>query len=184
MAPNGPRSEVFTTVLVNQKGMVADWTLHFARMREHAKRLRIDLPDQEPLIEDAGNGRSWRLARVLVQVMAAGSSKHAIFAYGTKPLKPSRWKPNDGTSEPTGQNTVSGPATSRREKPLRQGDAMWPFLFTSTPSSMRIVQRPWSWTRTERCGWLRLTRAESTASRLDCLRRTYQAWVCPWSKGN
>ena len=64
MAPNGPRSEVFTTVLVNQKGMVADWTLHFARMREHAKRLRIDLPDQEPLIEGAGNGRSWRLARV------------------------------------------------------------------------------------------------------------------------
>jgi len=64
MAPNGPRSEVFTTVLVNQKGMVADWALHFARMREHAKRLRIDLPDQEPLIGDAGNGRSWQLARV------------------------------------------------------------------------------------------------------------------------
>ena len=64
MAPNGPRSEVFTTVLVNQKGMVADWALHFARMKDHAKRLRIDLPDQEPLIGDAGNGRSWQLARV------------------------------------------------------------------------------------------------------------------------
>ena len=64
MASSGPRSEVFTTVLVNENGLVADWALHFERMKEHAKRLRIDLPDQEPLIEDAGNGRSWRLARV------------------------------------------------------------------------------------------------------------------------
>ena len=64
MASNGPRSEVFTTVLVNENGLVADWALHFERMKEHAKRLRIDLPDQEPLIEGAGNGRSWRLARV------------------------------------------------------------------------------------------------------------------------
>ena len=64
MASSGPRSEVFTTVLVNENGLVADWALHFERIKEHAKRLRIDLPDQEPLIEDAGNGRSWRLARV------------------------------------------------------------------------------------------------------------------------
>ena len=64
MASSGPRSEVFTTVLVNENGLVADWALHFERMKEHAKRLRIDLPDQEPLIEGARNGRTWRLARV------------------------------------------------------------------------------------------------------------------------
>ena len=36
MASGGPRSEVFTTVLVNEHGLVADWPRHQQRMKDHA----------------------------------------------------------------------------------------------------------------------------------------------------
>lgn len=63
MASSGPRSEVFTTVLVNEHGMVADWPLHRQRMNNHAARLRIELPDTGPSMSiPPGERRS--LARI------------------------------------------------------------------------------------------------------------------------
>ena len=44
MASGGPRSEVFTTVLVNELGMVADWPQHKQRMNEHAAGARAHVP--------------------------------------------------------------------------------------------------------------------------------------------
>ena len=44
MPESGPRSEVFTTVLVRNNGSVADWSAHLNRLHEHAKRLRLSLP--------------------------------------------------------------------------------------------------------------------------------------------
>ena len=41
MAPTSPRTEVFTTVLVNENGAVADWPRHHQRMKNHAQRLRL-----------------------------------------------------------------------------------------------------------------------------------------------
>ncbi len=64
MASTGPRTEVFTTVLVNEEGAVADWPRHHHRMIEHARRLRIALPSKSPSISEARGGPSWQLARV------------------------------------------------------------------------------------------------------------------------
>jgi len=44
----GPRSEVFTTALWDGGFALADWDLHLARMTEHAKLLRIKLPENLP----------------------------------------------------------------------------------------------------------------------------------------
>ena len=63
MASGGPRSEVFTTVLVDERGLVADWPRHQQRMRDHAARLRIDLPKDGPKVPHDG-GEGWRLARI------------------------------------------------------------------------------------------------------------------------
>ena len=51
MASTGPRSEVFTTVLVNERGEVADWPAHRQRLSNHAQRLRLTLPDEDPEID-------------------------------------------------------------------------------------------------------------------------------------
>ena len=51
MASTGPRSEVFTTVLVNEHGEVADWPAHRQRLSMHAQRLRLTLPDEDPEID-------------------------------------------------------------------------------------------------------------------------------------
>ena len=51
MASTGPRSEVFTTVLVNEHGEVADWPAHRQRLSEHAVRLRLTLPNEDPGID-------------------------------------------------------------------------------------------------------------------------------------
>ena len=48
MPESGPRSEVFTTVLVRNNGSVADWSAHLNRLHEHAKRLRLSLPTDPP----------------------------------------------------------------------------------------------------------------------------------------
>lgn len=64
MVNSGPRSEVFTTVLVNEHGAVADWTAHRQRLTEHAKRLRIELPDKPPRITAESDQAGWRLARI------------------------------------------------------------------------------------------------------------------------
>jgi len=42
---NGPRSAVFTTVLWNGKTSIADFDLQLKRLKSHAERLRIDLPN-------------------------------------------------------------------------------------------------------------------------------------------
>lgn len=64
MASTGPRTEVFTTVLVKENGAVADWSRHDQRMRQHAERLRLTLPSDTPPISHDGEGDSWQLARV------------------------------------------------------------------------------------------------------------------------
>ncbi|HII23578.1 MAG TPA: hypothetical protein HA359_04910, partial [Candidatus Poseidoniaceae archaeon] len=40
-----PRSAVFTTVLWDGGSKIADFPRHMLRLRNHAKRLRIELPD-------------------------------------------------------------------------------------------------------------------------------------------
>ena len=42
---NGPRSEVFTTALWDGAFAIVDWPLHLKRLTEHAKLLRIKLPE-------------------------------------------------------------------------------------------------------------------------------------------
>ena len=51
----GPRDEVFTTAVVNSEGRVADGPAHLKRMKNHAKRLRIALPDEFPAMELEGS---------------------------------------------------------------------------------------------------------------------------------
>lgn len=63
MERQGPRSEVFTTMLVNEKGHVADWPLHLERLAEHAQRLRITLPSEPPVLPPH-DSEGWRLARL------------------------------------------------------------------------------------------------------------------------
>ena len=64
MASTGPRTEVFTTVLVKEDGAVADWERHDQRMRQHAQRLRLTLPSETPPVSHDGEEDSWQLARV------------------------------------------------------------------------------------------------------------------------
>ena len=63
MPESGPRSEVFTTVLVRNNGSVADWSAHLNRLHEHAKRLRLSLPNDPPEIAPPTN-ETWQLARI------------------------------------------------------------------------------------------------------------------------
>ena len=63
MVPTGPRSEVFTTVLVNESGKVSDWPAHRQRLTEHAHRLRVALPDTDPEVR-ASSTTTWSLARI------------------------------------------------------------------------------------------------------------------------
>ena len=43
-----PRDSVFTTVMWDGKSSIADFMAHIARLENHAKRLRIELPDNLP----------------------------------------------------------------------------------------------------------------------------------------
>lgn len=63
MSSNGPRDEVFTTVLVNEHGEVADWDAHRQRLEDHAGRLRIVLPNEAPSL-NAPLSSTWMLARI------------------------------------------------------------------------------------------------------------------------
>lgn len=63
MASTGPRSEVFTTVLLNEHGEVADWSAHRQRLSEHAQRLRLTLPEADPEIS-ASSPSPLSLARI------------------------------------------------------------------------------------------------------------------------
>ena len=65
MSSNGPRDEVFTTVLVNEAGQVADWGAHRRRLDDHAKRLRISLPSEGPALKKPRE-ETWELARISV----------------------------------------------------------------------------------------------------------------------
>ena len=49
----GPRDEVFTTAVVNSRGQIADRSAHLERMKAHAKRLRISLPESFPEVRAA-----------------------------------------------------------------------------------------------------------------------------------
>ncbi|MBR67913.1 MAG: hypothetical protein CMA86_00170 [Euryarchaeota archaeon] len=73
MSNDGPRSAVFTTMLVNEQGELADWPLHQERLLRHAQRLRIQLPGHPP--EMTKNGPAWQLVRVGCQ---AGSNDWEI----------------------------------------------------------------------------------------------------------
>ena len=64
MASGGPREAVFTTVLVNQEGKIADRKLHEARLKSHALRLRIELPEPNLSVQLSPQTKSWQLARI------------------------------------------------------------------------------------------------------------------------
>ena len=65
MGEDGPRSEVFTTMLVNAAGQVADWSAHHERLRQHGERLRMKVPDESPQIPDLEpDEHPWRLLRL------------------------------------------------------------------------------------------------------------------------
>ena len=66
MASNGPRDEVFTTALLNEEGRVADWDRHERRLKDHAQRLRIALPQSPPADDALEPSSEWRLARIAV----------------------------------------------------------------------------------------------------------------------
>ena len=89
MAPSGPRDAVFTTVLLNESGAVADWTLHEQRLQNHAQRLRINLPQEEPALQGMATEEALRLARIscssarcewVVEVRSIGFRNEAIEA--------------------------------------------------------------------------------------------------------
>ena len=71
MASRGPRDEVFTTVLLNQEGLLADWQRHERRLQDHAQRLRIALPQTSPANDGLEASTEWRLVRI-----AASASKN------------------------------------------------------------------------------------------------------------
>ncbi len=65
MSDVGPRSSVFTTLLVHQNRQVADWSDHRSRLERHAERLRITLPDGTPILQPPEQ-HEWQLMRVSV----------------------------------------------------------------------------------------------------------------------
>lgn len=77
MVPTGPRSEVFTTVLVNEDGKVADWPAHRQRLKEHAIRLRLVLPETDPEIH-ASSTSPWSLARISFDGEAWAVTRRAL----------------------------------------------------------------------------------------------------------
>ena len=69
MSDVGPRSSVFTTLLVHQNTMVADWPDHRSRLERHAKRLRIALPENTPEFQPTER-HEWQLMRVSVRAQS------------------------------------------------------------------------------------------------------------------
>lgn len=61
---NGPRCEVFTTMLVNEHGQVADWPAHWERLQRHAKRLRLNLTEPNWDLLGPQTGPEERLGRL------------------------------------------------------------------------------------------------------------------------
>ncbi len=74
---SGPRDEVFTTAVVNSNGQIADRSAHLERMKMHAKRLRITLPDVLPKI-GASEGDS-QLVRISYSDKAGWDVQHRQF---------------------------------------------------------------------------------------------------------
>tara|TARA_B100000900_G_scaffold414730_1_gene442235 strand:+ start:142 stop:888 length:747 start_codon:yes stop_codon:yes gene_type:complete len=79
MASSGPRSEVFTTVLVNEHGAVADWPRHHQRMTDHARRLRITLPTEAPTLDQPSDDQTWHLARIACSGQGGWEVNHRSF---------------------------------------------------------------------------------------------------------
>ena len=121
MVINGPRSEVFTTVLVNPEGAVADWPAHLQRMNEHAMRLRIKLPSEAPRISAQPDQSEWILARV-------SCSTHE-----------STWKvqyrPVAFRDEPIDAVTVQAPRWNERTNGTKHGD--WTAYHTAAEEALR-----------------------------------------------
>lgn len=69
MSVVGPRSSVFTTLLVHQNTLVADWPDHHSRLERHAKRLRIALPENTPELLPS-DSHEWQLMRVSVNAQS------------------------------------------------------------------------------------------------------------------
>ena len=74
---SGPRDEVFTTAVVNSNGQIADRSAHLERMKMHAKRLRMTLPDVLPKI-GASEGDS-QLVRISYSDSAGWDVQHRQF---------------------------------------------------------------------------------------------------------
>lgn len=108
MVNSGPRSEVFTTVLVNEHGAVADWRAHRLRLAEHAKRLRIELPSEPPNITAESEQAGWRLARISC---AAGDDAWHV-----------RQRPLTFRDEAIDAITVPAPRWNERTNGTKHGD--------------------------------------------------------------
>ena len=114
MSDVGPRSSVFTTLLVHQNRQVADWSDHRSRLERHAERLRITLPDGTPILQPPEQ-HEWQLMRVsvnaqnqewIVEYRPVNVRNEAIDAITLPDL--------GGISVPTGASTAIGALTGRR----------------------------------------------------------------------
>lgn len=93
---SGPRDEVFTTAVVNPKGQVADGPAHLKRMKDHAKRLRISLPETFPPMEFEASEMS--LVRLSYSVEHGWKVQHRPFTVRNESLDAisvpaPRWNP-------------------------------------------------------------------------------------------
>ena len=153
MVNSGPRSEVFTTVLVNENGAVADWTAHRQRLVAHAKRLRIELPSEPPSITAESEQAGWRLARI------SWSAEDDAWYVKQRPLT-YRDEANEAITDPAPRWNERTNGTKhgdwRPTQPLQKQrptlDAMRPCWFMITPLWTQTEARRWCWTRTEQCG--------------------------------
>ena len=151
MPARGPRSEVFTTVLVNEQGAVADWPSHLNRLHDHGKRLRLTLPKAPPKYRQppAVPGNS-PVSPVLRQ-NRLGQWTTVPFGFETKPSKPSPFLPPDGTSAPTERSTGTGLHTLRRSNWQKTPVAMPPSWCTTMLSLTAIEEHRWCSMRTGLC---------------------------------
>ena len=152
MVPTGPRSEVFTTVLVNESGKVADWPAHRQRLTDHAHRLRLALPDSDPEVR-ASSTTAWSLARISYDGKAWAVAGRALGVRDDDIDAVSVAAPA-GTNVPTVPSTAIGRLTNGPNRRRKRPVATQRCSFMNSPSWTVTVRRRWSWMRTGRFGWL------------------------------
>ena len=142
MVPTGPRSEVFTTVLVNESGKVADWPAHRQRLTDHAHRLRLALPDSDPEVR-ASSTTAWSLARIsydgkvwAVTGRALGVRNDDIDAVS---VAAPRWNERTNGTKHGDWGPTNGP-NRRRKRPV----ATQHCSFMNSPLWTVTAQRRWS----------------------------------------